>query len=198
MKKAPKTIIAGLSIVLAIAVVISINFYKSEQQDKAAEEQLVLEKGMALYNQGQYEEALHTLKNNMPDATRNWQIPYYKGAAAVRLKDYPSAATYLEQAVSLNSSDAQTLYLLGVVYYKLGNLKLSEGYFAATLEIDPAHEEAKGLMGVMADLQKMQGQPAETSQEPETNRREEKVRPGTGREAGLGHAPPTTEKKENP
>ena len=166
MKKAHKTIVAGLSIVLAIAAVISVNFYKNNQQDKAAEEQFVLDKGMALYNQGQYEEALRTLGNITPDATRNWRISYYKGAAAVRLKDYPSAATYLEQAVSLNSNDTQTLYLLGVVYFKLGNLKLSEGYFAATLVLDPTHEEAKGLMGVMSDLQKSQEQPAETPQEP--------------------------------
>jgi tetratricopeptide (TPR) repeat protein len=166
VKNTNKIIIAGLSIVLAVVAVVSINVYKTGQQEKLAQEQFVLNKGMNLYRQGQYEEALQTLQSTS-DTSRNWQIQYYKGAASVRLKDYPAAATYLEQAHSLNTRDTQTLYLLGVVYYKLGKLKLSEAYFAATLELDPTHEEAKGLMGVMSDLQKLQEQPAETPQESE-------------------------------
>ena len=165
MKNTNKIIIASLSFVLAAVAVVSINVYKTGQQKKLAEEQFVLNKGMNLYRQGQYEEALQTLQS-VTDATRNWQIQYYKGAASVRLKNYPAAATYLEQANNLNTSDTQTLYLLGVVYYKLGNLKLAEAYFAATLELDPTHEEAKGLMGVMSDLQKYQEQLTEQQQEP--------------------------------
>jgi tetratricopeptide (TPR) repeat protein len=164
VKNTNKIIIAGLSIVLAVVAVVSINVYKTGQQKKLAQEQFVLNKGMNLYRQGQYEEALQTLQSTS-DTSRNWQIQYYKGAASVRLKDYSAAATYLEQAHSLNTRDTQTLYLLGVVYFKLGKLKLSEAYFAATLELDPTHEEAKGLMGVMSDLQKLQEQPAETPQE---------------------------------
>jgi tetratricopeptide (TPR) repeat protein len=165
MKNINKIIIAGLGIVLAAIAVVSINVYKTGQQKKLAQEQFVLNKGMNLYRQGQYEEALQTLQSTS-DTSRNWQMQYYKGAASVRLKDYPAAATYLEQAHSLNTSDTQTLYLLGVVYYKLGKLKLSEAYFAATLELDPTHEEAKGLMGVMSDLQKHQEQLTEQQQEP--------------------------------
>jgi len=166
MKNTYKVIITVLSIVFAAVAVVSINVYKTGQQKKLAEEQIVLNKGMNLYGQGQYEEALQTLQS-VADTTRNWQIQYYKGATSVRLKDYPAAATYLEQANHLNTSNTQTLYLLGVVYFKLGNLKLSEAYFAATLELDPTHEEAKGLMGVMSDLQKLQENPAETKQEPQ-------------------------------
>jgi tetratricopeptide (TPR) repeat protein len=165
MKNTNKIIIAGLGIVLAAIAVVSINVYKTGQQKKLAEEQLVLNRGMNLYRQGQYEEALQTLQSTS-DTSRNWQMQYYKGAASVRLKDYSAAATYLEQAHNLNTSDTQTLYLLGVVYYKLGKLKLSEAYFAATLELDPTHEEAKGLMGVMSDLQKLQEQLTEQQQEP--------------------------------
>ena len=154
MKKSHKIIIASLSIILAVSAVISVSFYKNYQQEKASEEQFVIEKGIALYQQGRYSEVLQILGSIKPDSTGDWRIYYYKGAAAVRLKDYRSAATYLERAERLNTTDTQTLYLLGVVYFKLGNLKLAEGYFAATLEIDPGHEEAKGLMGVMSDLQK--------------------------------------------
>jgi Flp pilus assembly protein TadD len=167
MKNTHNFVIAGLSIVLVVIAVVSVSIYKGDQQENAAKEQIVLDKGISLYNQGQYSDALATLENITPDATRNWQIPYYKGAAAVRLKDYRKAAVYLEHAKNLNTTDTQTLYLLGVVYFKLGNLKLSEGYFVATLELDPAHEEAKGLMGVMSDLQKLKEKPAEKLQETE-------------------------------
>ena len=167
MKKSHQFMIAGLSIALAAGAAISVNWYQMKQQEKAQQNQLVLDEGIALYNQGKYPEALQTLESIAPGAIQDWHLPYYKGAASVRLKDYQTAATYLEQAKGLNSSEPQILYLLGVVYYKLGNLKLSEGYFAATLELDPAHEQARGLLGVMSDLQKLQEQPADPPQNPE-------------------------------
>ena len=167
MKKANQLIIAGLSIALAAGAAVSVNWYKMDQQEKAQQNQLVLDQGIALYNQGKYPEALQTLETIAAGAIQDWHLPFYKGAASVRLKDYQTAATYLEQAKGLNSSETQILYLLGVVYYKLGNLKLSEGYFAATLELDPGHEQARGLMGVMSDLQKLQEQPADPPQNSE-------------------------------
>jgi tetratricopeptide (TPR) repeat protein len=163
MKNTNKIMIAGFGIVLVLIVAIAVNSYQAEQREKAQQNHLILDEGIALYDQGKYSEALHILETIAPDDSQDWQVSYYKGAASVRLKDYQSAATYLEQAKSLNSSDTQTLYLLGVVYFKLGNLKLAEGYFAATLELDPTHDEAKGLMGVMSDLQKRQ----EESTQPE-------------------------------
>lgn len=156
MKNSHKIMFAGFSICLVLLFAIAVNSYQSDQQEKAQQNHLILDQGIALYDQGKYPEALSKLQTIADADIQDWQVSYYKGAAAVRLKDYPSAATYLEHANSLNSSETQTLYLLGVVYFKLGNLKLSEGYFTATLELDPSHEEARGLMGVMSNLQKKQ------------------------------------------
>jgi tetratricopeptide (TPR) repeat protein len=161
MKNTHKIMVAGFGIVLSLLVAIAVNMYQSEQRDKAQQNHLILDEGIALYDQGKYLEALHKLETIEFEVTQDWQVPYYKGAASVRLKDYPAAATYLEQANSLNSSNTQTLYLLGVVYFKLGNLKLSEGYFTATLELDPTHDEARGLMGVLSDLKKRQEKPTQ-------------------------------------
>ena len=72
------------------------------------------------------------------------------GSALIKLKDYESGAMRLEEALALNNNEKNILFALGVVYYKLGNLSLSKAYFAAVLEIDPGHEEAKGLMDIMA------------------------------------------------
>ena len=75
------------------------------------------------------------------------------------LKDYASAAQQLEQALTLKTDDVGTLFALGVVYYKLGNLKLSKSYFALVLEINPNDEHAKGLMDIMARLERQQPEP---------------------------------------
>ena len=73
----------------------------------------------------------------------------------------------LETAAALNSEEAQILYLLGVVYYKLGKLELAEGYFTATLVLDPSHEEARGLLQVMVNLQQRQPQEMDLDQAPD-------------------------------
>jgi tetratricopeptide (TPR) repeat protein len=78
------------------------------------------------------------------------------GSALIKLKDYESGALRLEEALALNSSETNILFALGVVYYKLGNLSLSKAYFASVLELDPGHEEAKGLMDIMASLERTQ------------------------------------------
>ena len=38
----------------------------------------------------------------------------------------------------------------------MGNLAMSKAYFAQVLEIDPTDEEARGLMDIMANLERMQ------------------------------------------
>jgi Flp pilus assembly protein TadD len=166
MKKSRRILITGLSIVLAASAALSIYLYKENQQEEALQNQLLLDQGIAFYKQANYTEALQTLENIAPGAAQDWQVPYYKGATLVRLKNYQQAATQLEESKLLNSSETQILYLLGVVYYKLGNLELAEGYFAATLELDPDHEQARGLMGVMSNLQKAQEQPGSPPQNP--------------------------------
>lgn len=157
-------LIATLFIVLAAGGAGGFYLYKTDQQEKALQAQLVLDEGIALYDQAKYEEALQTLETVSPGASQGWRLPYFKGAASVRLKDYQQAARYLEEAQGLNSTEAQIPYLLGVVYYKLGDLKLSEGYFAATLELDPSHEQAKGLLGVMTNLQSRQQPSSEAAE----------------------------------
>ena len=167
MNKTRRILISVSSIALAAGVAGVVLWYQMEEQEKARRNQLALDKGIALYERAQYAQALQTLEAIEPGASADWRVPFYKGAASIRLKDYQSAATYLEQAKILNSEETQILYLLGVTYFKLGNLKMSEGYFTATLELDPDHEHARGLMGVMSDLQKRQEQPAEPPPNPE-------------------------------
>jgi len=127
------------------------------QQDRlAAEAEARLEEGIAQFRAEQYEQALQTLEAIPGGASANWRIPYYTGSALVQLKRYDEGVLELEKALALNDRDPNTLFALGVAYYKLGQLSLSKGYFASVLEIDPGHEEARGLMDIMARLERFQ------------------------------------------
>ena len=86
---------------------------------------------------------------------------YDQGAEYIQLKDFESAVEILEQAHVLNPEDAGTLYALGVTYYKLGNVKLAKAYFTSVLEINPNDEQAKGLMDIMARLERQSGAESE-------------------------------------
>jgi Flp pilus assembly protein TadD len=91
---------------------------------------------------------------NQGDARQEAKALYDQGSEHIQLKDYKSALESLEQAHVLNPEDTGTLFALGVVYYKLGNLKLAKSYFASVLEINPNDEQAKGLMDMMAKLER--------------------------------------------
>ena len=91
---------------------------------------------------------------NQGDARQEARALYDQGSEHIKLKDYESALESLEQAHVLNPEDTGTLFALGVVYYKLGNLKLAKSYFASVLEINPNDEQAKGLMDMMAKLER--------------------------------------------
>ena len=91
---------------------------------------------------------------NQGDARQEARALYDQGSEHIQQKDYTSALESLEQAHVLNPEDTGTLFALGVVYYKLGNLKLAKSYFASVLEINPNDEQAKGLMDMMAKLER--------------------------------------------
>ena len=59
----------------------------------------------------------------------------------------------LERALALRPNETGTLYALGVVYYKLGNLELAKSYFGAVLDI----EESLGPASVERDSESCLG-----------------------------------------
>jgi len=126
------------------------------RQEKLAGADRSIESGIALFEQMKYQEALDIFERIPPGSPREWNARYYQGSTYIMLKDYPSAVTYLEQALALNPEDTKILHALGVCYYKMGNLKLAKAYYTAILEIDPDDGEAKGLMDIMAKLERDQ------------------------------------------
>jgi len=153
--KIHKWIIGAVALILVVIAVSAIYAYRVNQE-KQANALLLMGQGITQFKQKKYETALETLRSISPDVVEDWRLPYYTGTTLIKLKDYESAAVSLEQALIMNSEEKDIPFALGVVYFKLGNLSLSKSYFHSVLELDPAHEEAKGLMDIMAKLERQQ------------------------------------------
>ena len=149
-------LVAGAGVLVVALIAGANSFYRMEQRIQLGDVHALIDEGIAQFRAEQYELSVQTLGSIPENSTQDWHVPYYLGSALIQLKDYEKGAVKLEEALALNPSKKNVLFALGVAYYKLGNLSLSKAYFAAVLEIDPSHEEAKGLMDIMARLERYQ------------------------------------------
>jgi tetratricopeptide (TPR) repeat protein len=157
--------VAALALVLATVYLV----HRMEREREIGDVRAVVAEGIAQFRAEQYELSLETLGSIPEHLVTDWHIPYYQGSALVQLKEYRKGADYLESALALNPNEENVLFALGVVYFKLGNLALSKAYFAAVLDVNPGHEEAKGLMDVMASLERQQpGYDGQAQQPPDS------------------------------
>lgn len=147
-------LLTGAGVVLLLSAAFWFFVQQPEQQNDAQQAEMWLAYGIELYDRKEYEEALKDLQNVPAGSAQEGKARYYQGSAHLMLKDYESAADYLQQALVLDTQNAGTLYALGVIYFKLGNTNLAKSYFASVLEINPDDEQAKGLMDIMAGLER--------------------------------------------
>ena len=154
---------AVAALVFLISVAGLLHLYNTKQQETEQQANASLNRGIALFREKKYTESLEKLQSIPDGVIKDWHLPYYTATAHVMLKDYQAAAPILEEALALNPQETQILFELGVVYFKLGKLKLSKSYFASVVEIDPTNEEARGLMDIMANLERQQ--PGATAEE---------------------------------
>jgi tetratricopeptide (TPR) repeat protein len=164
MTKPGTILFVAATLLLALAAAGFFHLYNTAQQDTEQQAIASLDRGIALFRENRYIESLEVLQGIPNGVIQDWHLPYYTATAHVMLKEYKLAAPILEEALLLNPQETQILFELGVVYFKLGKLGLSKGYFAAVVEIDPTNEEASGLMDVMANLERQQ--PVDDKQEP--------------------------------
>jgi len=164
--KSRKLLIIGIGIVFIAMIVTAANMYRVEQHSQSEQEKALTYEGIAQFREGQYEQSLQTFRRIPQDSINDWHIPYYMGSAMIRLNDFKSAVLQLEKAHTLNPDEKNIPFALGVAYYKLGKLSLAKAYFGEVLKIDPGNEEAKGLMDIMASLERKQpGAAQEDNQE---------------------------------
>ena len=153
---------------LVLMAIIAGSFYRFNERQQMTEQEAAssLDQGIALFREKKYVESLVVLQGIPEGVIEDSHLPYYTASTHVMLKDFQSAIPELEKALALNPQETQILFELGVVYYKLGNIALSKAYFASVVELDPSNAEAKGLMDIMANLERQQ---RETSGESSPN-----------------------------
>ena len=156
MKKTTRSLFLVIGLMIVMAIGGSIYHFNEDKQVIEQQATASLDQGIALFREKKYAESLEILQSIPDGVIDDWHLPYYTATALVMLKDYQPAALKLEEALVLNPQETAILFELGVVYFKLGKLGLSNGYFASVLEIDPGNEEAKGLMDIMANLERIQ------------------------------------------
>jgi len=127
----------------------------------------LLADGKGHFERKEYGLAIEVLQQVPAGSAEKGQALYYQGSSQMMLNDFEGAMINLEQALALNNQDTGALYALGVTSFKLGNLKLAKGYFAAVLAINPNDEQAKGLLDIMAGLERTSA--AESDEEGVTN-----------------------------
>jgi tetratricopeptide (TPR) repeat protein len=167
MKKNSTIMLVSLGLLLAAIATAFIYWNLLEKSTETGQHAVLLEQGIALYKQKKYTEAIQELEKIPEKPGKDWRVPYYLGSAGIMLGNNQEAVVSLEQALTLAPQEVGVLYALGVAYYKLGNYKLSKGYFTAVLEINPADEHAKGLMDIMAKLDMQSNEPMSESDKTE-------------------------------
>ena len=154
---------AALTVAVLTGVILgAVLLDRADERNQLAEMHAKINEGIAQFRAEQYELSVQTLGSIPEEHVDDWHVPYYLGSALIQLQDYEDGAARLEAALALNPENENILFALGVVYYKLGNLGLSKAYFASVVEMQPSHEEAKGLLDIMAKLERQSTAPAES------------------------------------
>jgi tetratricopeptide (TPR) repeat protein len=150
-------IVFGLVVLMTlVSVVLLVNNERQEREQQILEATIALERAIDAFEANNFAQSLKFLDSIGESLSNDYRVPFYRGRALIQLKEYEKAVTELEKAFSLNKQVDRIPFALGVLYFKLGNLTLSKGYFHAALQINPANEEAKGLMDKMAALERIQ------------------------------------------
>jgi tetratricopeptide (TPR) repeat protein len=152
----------GAGALLLLAGVLWLMWAQPDREPVAFSAGELLADGIGHFERKEYAMALEVLRKVPDGLVESAQARYYEGSSHLMLKDNEAAIASLETALALEPRNPGVLYALGVAYYKLGNLAVAKGYFGAVLEINPNDEQAKGLMDIMAKLERESSVPAET------------------------------------
>jgi Flp pilus assembly protein TadD len=113
-----------------------------------------LQRGIQLHLNKKYLQAQGDLIRALRADPKDWKAPFYLGAGKFERKKYAAAVPFLERALSLAPTEQKIYKMLGVIYYKLGQLDMARGYFTAYFELDLNNKDARGMIETMAKLQR--------------------------------------------
>lgn len=107
--------------------------------------------GIALRQQGKWEEAIKEYKKALKIAAEDENLHYNVAMAYVDGKDFEKAASWLDKALRINQnmgqSSAAICTNMGYIYFSAGRMQKAKDKLTRALKIDPANGRAKELMG---------------------------------------------------
>ncbi len=110
------------------------------------------EKGLELYNEGKYEEAIDELDNAIEKGTDKYELrEVYSalGGSYLELDDYENAIDTYKKAIDEDSTSVSNWVNLGVAYRQNGDLSDAEECYTKALEIDPEYAELRSSLGTL-------------------------------------------------
>lgn len=106
--------------------------------------------GIALRQQGKWEEAIREYKKALKIMPENDSLHYNMAMAYVDGKDYEKAASWLDKALRINqemgNSNAALCFNMGHIYHASGRMQKARDRLTRALQIDPGHERARELL----------------------------------------------------
>lgn len=99
--------------------------------------ELLFSKGMLAFNQGNYEEALHSFTRAASLKPEVAQIQYYLGLTHTQLENNKEALKAFKKVISLDPTYPRVHYDLGVVCYRLGNYSEALKEFKVAEQLEP-------------------------------------------------------------
>ena len=97
---------------------------------------------VALYSNGQYQEAIDYAKNKLERFSENSILHNIAGACYVELGDQISAVKKYQKAILIQPDYAKAHYNLGALYHEMGKFDESIESYEKSLVIDPEYAEA--------------------------------------------------------
>ncbi len=97
-----------------------------------------------------YSEALEIYISLLKSEYLDISVYYDIGMTYMKLGIFDEAVNYLEQSVSLDTGNIETLRALGKFYYDRGLYRLSRGYYSKVIDVQYENEEARLYLGLIA------------------------------------------------
>ncbi|AHC14786.1 tetratricopeptide repeat protein [Salinispira pacifica] len=103
-----------------------------------------MQKGIHLYKEGKFQEALRFFRSIDVEEDQYSQVSYYLGLCYTRLEQYDEALIYLDQVIASSDDFAQAYQsrmVIGYIYAETGRYRLAEFEFQHLL--DEGYESAR-------------------------------------------------------
>ena len=120
----------------------------------ASSARMAYNKGIDLYKQAKYEDALAQFKTALENSPDNSMVLHYIGRTYYDMGQKTLALSYYEDAARNNIDDSVSVLGIGQIYFEMGNKDKAMEYYNMSIEIGPNFGLAYYNRGTLLGMQK--------------------------------------------